>query len=182
MELLIAACGRAKTTAVRAVDTTSVQLAVLALFGAADPSGFAEDDLIVWHGLQAFAFGSVNDERALVAKRAASSVAKLARQIGNPNEARFYASALQRIIADPRVEVRSVLADRGPDLVENAADPKIREVARKAVEELENDDNAQVSALLAYAKARLARETAAAAGESAVAEGGEQKTGRSGDG
>ncbi len=137
-------------------SATRRQLAVLNLFGRLQPSSLAGSSRSVWYSMQSLALSAATDERLLVANHAAFAVVSVAEKIEDAEDAALYASALGRIARDPRVPIRSALADAGPRLAEHAKMDDVRGAAREAMATLEGDDNAQVSALLARAKAAVA--------------------------
>ncbi len=168
MQVLVAACGGSGTFTGNDDDpglATRRQLAVLELFGELHDSQLRESAPFAWQSLQSFALGAVSDERLLVANRAAFSIVRVAKTIDHPDEARFYASAIRRVANDPRVPVRSAIAYAGPGLAADALSDTVREAAHHGVSLLEQDDNAQVSSLLARAKIVLPK-SASSNGES----------------
>ena len=137
--------------------STRRQLAVLGLVGELERNegSLHTTDPGAWNCLQGLALAAIEDERLLVANHAAFAVAKLAMNVEDSREAVLYVGCLQRIAEDPRVPVRSAVADGGPGLAERAKHERIREAARAAVEAVERDVNAQVRGLVERARIRM---------------------------
>lgn len=137
---------------------TRQQLGVLALLGEFRDASLAESEPSIWLTLQSLALGAVNDERLVVANRAAYAVVGVARRISVESSAQQqYATAIKRIAEDPRVAVRGAIAHAGPDLCSSAQSQLIREAARHAVSIVECDDNALVHHVLSRARAVSAK-------------------------
>lgn len=150
--VLVAACSGAQISA-RPWDNpampTLCQTAVLALVGKVEPK-LRDNEPALWHVVQALSLGSVNDERYVIASHAAFAVVHAAMEVEDSAEATLYKSAIERIVADARVEVRSAVADAGIDLAKCAKQDRIRQAARTGIAELAKDDNAQIQWILKH--------------------------------
>ncbi len=133
---------------------TRQQVAVLSVLTVLDYAALERSSAGAWATVRGFLIGAVGDDRGVVAQSAATAALHFAEFVENHDEAASYAFIIRQVVDDPRIVVRSVVADRALSLVNKARHELVRAAAEQALKVIALDENACLGALRAYAQSR----------------------------